>query len=298
MNKYLKEYKWSNIGEMIKNNKRDSEICKDSFSGKLVVISGTTSGIGDATAKLYASHGANLIMINRNEEKSKKQCDELQKKYNVSCKYIITDYTNLSEVINTGKKLIALEEDIDVIIHNAGVFQTTKTFTNDGIQKVFQVNYLSSFILNYMLKDKLSTQKEARIIFVNSEGHRLAIGGLRLDDLSWKKRHYSGLKGYGEAKTAQLLSMIAFVKYYEGTGVTINAMHPGNVKTNMGENNGKAYKLSKHLFVNPSSRSPEISAEALYYLGVSKEKANITGCFFNLTTKEIPAPHVLDSDMA
>ena len=149
-----------------------------------------------------------------------------------------------------------------------------------------------------MLKDKLSSQKEARILFVNSEGHRFAIGGLRLDDLSWKKRHYSGLKGYGEAKTAQLLSMISFVKYYEGTGVTINAMHPGNVKTNMGENNGKLYRLSKRLFVSPSSRSPEISAEALYYLGVSKEKANITGCFFNLTTKEIPAPHVLDSDMA
>ncbi|MDD4082460.1 MAG: short-chain dehydrogenase, partial [Sphaerochaetaceae bacterium] len=67
MNKYLKEYKWSNIGEMIKNNKRDSEICKDSFSGKLVVISGTTSGIGYATAKLFASHGADLILINRNE---------------------------------------------------------------------------------------------------------------------------------------------------------------------------------------------------------------------------------------
>jgi len=298
MNKYLKEYKWSNIGEMIKNDKREAEICDESFSGKLVVISGTTSGIGYSTAKLFASHRANLIIINRNEEKSKEQCETFSKEFNISCNYIITDYTNISEVINTGKKLSTLEKDIDVIIHNAGVFQTTRTFTKDGLEKVFQVNYLSSFILNYMLKEKLASQKTARILFVNSEGHRFAIGGLRLDDLDWKKHHYSGLKGYGSAKTAQLLSMIPFVKYFEGTGVTINAMHPGNVKTNMGENNGKFYRLSKHLFVNPSSRSPEISAEALYYLGVSKKIEKSNGCFFNLTTKEIPAPHVLDNDMA
>jgi len=149
-----------------------------------------------------------------------------------------------------------------------------------------------------MLKEKLASQKTARILFVNSEGHRFAIGGLRLDDLDWKKHHYSGLKGYGSAKTAQLLSMIPFIKYYEGTGVTINAMHPGNVKTNMGENNGKVYRFFKHLFVSPSSRAPEVSAEALYYLGVSKDVKNNNGCFFNLTTEEIPAPHVLDADMA
>jgi len=298
MNKYLKQYEWSNVGAMIKNDKKDPLICNDSFSNKLVVISGTTSGIGYYTAKTYASHGANLLIINRNEEKTKIQCEELSNEYNVKCNYIITDYTHLSQIIELGKKLNNLKENIDVLIHNAGVYMTKRTFTDDGLEKVFQVNYLSSFILNYMLKDKLATQEKARIIFVNSEGHRFAIAGLRLNDLGWKKHHYSGLKGYGSAKTAQLLSMITFTKFFEGTNVSINAMHPGNVSTNMGENNGKLYRFFKHRIVNPSSRSPEISAKALYYLGVSKELDNVNGRFFNLTTEEIPAPHALDKEMA
>lgn len=298
MNKYLKEYEWSNIGSMMKNDKRDPAICDDSFSGKLVVISGTTSGIGYHTARLYASHGANLIIVNRNEDKSKQQCEEFINEFKISCKYIITDYTEISQVLNLGKQLNELKEDIDVLIHNAGVYLTKRTFTGDGLETVFQVNYLSSFILNYMLKEKLSSQKKARILFVNSEGHRFAIAGLRLNDLDWKKHHYSGLKGYGSAKTAQLLSMITFSKFYEGTGVTINAMHPGNVKSNMGENNGKLYKFFKHSFVIPSSRSPVVSAKALYYLGVSKAVEKTNGLFFNLTTEEIPAPHALDKDMA
>ena len=226
------------------------------------------------------------------------QCEELSKKYNITCNYFICDYTHISQVIELGNKLNNLKDDIDVLIHNAGVYMTTRTFTDDGLEKVFQVNYLSSFILNYMLKDKLSAQKKSRILFVNSEGHRFAIAGLRLNDLDWKKHHYSGLKGYGSAKTAQLLSMITFTKFYEGTNVSINAMHPGNVSTNMGENNGKLYRFFKHRIVSPSSRSPEVSAQALYYLGVSKELENINGRFFNLTTEEIPAPHALDEEMA
>lgn len=298
MNKYLKQYEWSNIGAMMKNDKKDPLICTQSFDSKLTLISGSTSGIGYYCAQEYASHGSNLLLINRNEEKTINQCNELEKKYNIKCKYFICDYTRLNQVKELGNKLANLTENIDVIIHNAGVYLTKREFTSDGLETVFQVNYLSSFILNYMLKEKLAKQEKARIIFVNSEGHRFAIAGLRLDDLDWKKHHYSGLKGYGSAKTAQLLSMIFFTKFYEGSNVTINSMHPGNVKSNMGENNGKIYRFFKHRIVMPSSRSPEVSAQALYYLGVSTDVENENGYFFNLTTKEIPAPHALDEEMA
>lgn len=298
MNKYLKEYKWSNIGAMLKNNKKMPKICTEDFSGKLVVISGTTSGIGYFTAKLFASHNANIICINRNKEKTENFCKSIKNQFGVSCNYYIADYSNMEDIKRVGKQLAELDKNIDVIIHNAGVFQTKKTFTNDGIEKVFQVNFLSSFIINYLIKEKLKVQKNARILYVNSEGHRFAIPGLKLNDLNWKKQHYTGLKSYGVAKTAQLLSLIPFCKYFENSTVTINAMHPGDVKTNMGENNGKIYKFFKHHFINPSSKSPEISAEALYYLAVSKDLEKTTGQFFNLTTKEIPAPHALDYEMA
>jgi NAD(P)-dependent dehydrogenase (short-subunit alcohol dehydrogenase family) len=119
-----------------------------------------------------------------------------------------------------------------------------------------------------------------------------------LDDLSWDKHHYSGLKSYGAAKMAQLLSMIKLNEYFSGTGVTINAMHPGNVKTNSGQNNGIVYKLSKRIFIDRTAKQAEVSAEALYYLGVSSELENVSGKFFNLTTEEEPAPPALDKEAA
>ena len=146
--------------------------------------------------------------------------------------------------------------------------------------------------------DKLKSQKNARIIMVNSEGHRFAAWGLRLDDLNWEKRRYSGLKSYGSAKIAQLLSMIVFNEQFKNTGVSINAMHPGAVKTDTGQENGPSYRWFKRNFIDKTLKSPEISAEALYYLGVSKEMETVSGKFFNLTTEEEPAPPALDKDVA
>jgi NAD(P)-dependent dehydrogenase (short-subunit alcohol dehydrogenase family) len=133
---------------------------------------------------------------------------------------------------------------------------------------------------------------------VNSEGHRFAAWGLRLDDLNWEKRRYSGLKSYGSAKLAQLLSMLIFDEVFHGTGVTINAMHPGAVKTETGQENGPVYKWFKRNFLDRSLRPAQISAAALYYLGASDEMEGISGKFFNLTTEEEPAPPALDMEAA
>lgn len=173
-----------------------------------------------------------------------------------------------------------------------------KTITADKLEAVFQTNYLSTFILNYYLKQKLINQNSGRILFVNSEAHRFAAWGLNLDDLAWEKHAYTGLKSYGTAKLAQLLSMIKLNEHFAGTGVTVNAMHPGNVKTNSGQNNGPIYKFFKKIFVDKSAQSADIAAEALYYLGVSKDLENVSGKFFNLTSEEEPAPPALDKDAA
>jgi NAD(P)-dependent dehydrogenase (short-subunit alcohol dehydrogenase family) len=137
---------------------------------------------------------------------------------------------------------------IDVLIHNAGIYLTKKEVTADGIETVFVIQYLASFIMNYILLDKLKSQEKARIILVNSEGHRFAAWGLRLDDLNWEKRHYTGLKSYGSAKLAQLLSMLVFDDLLKNSGVTINAMHPGAVKTETGQQNGPVYRWFKRHF--------------------------------------------------
>ena len=298
MNKYLKEYKWSNIFAMIRNLKLDPKICFDDFHHRLVVITGATSGIGYATAKKYASRGADLLLINRNEEKSKELCDELSAEFNSNCSYLIANFSKISDVHKVGKELSTLERSIDILIHNAGVYLTKRTITVDNLESVFQTNYLSTFILNYYLREKLRNQKKGRILFVNSEAYRFAVFGLHLDDLSWEKHHYSGINSYSAAKMAQLLSMIKLDEYFQGTGITVNAMHPGNVRTNSGQNNNWFYKLTKKIFIDSSARPLENSAEALYYLGVSSELDNISGKFFNLTTEEELAPPALDKDAA
>jgi short-subunit dehydrogenase len=296
--KYFKEYQWSNIFAMIRNNMSDSKICTDEFNNKLVVITGATSGIGYITAKKYASKGANLLCINRNEKKSEALRLDIESEFGVKCDYKIADLSYLQDILRVAEELSKLDTQIDVLIHNAGTYLTKREETSDGIEKVFAVQYLASFIINYILKEKLKSQKKARIIMVNSEGHRFAAWGLRLDDLNWEKRRYSGLKSYGSAKLAQLLSIIVFNEHFRNTGVSINAMHPGAVKTDTGQENGPLYRWFKRNFIDKTLKSPEISAEALYYLGVSKDIENVSGKFFNLTTPEDPAPPALDREVA
>ncbi|HKK94839.1 MAG TPA: SDR family NAD(P)-dependent oxidoreductase [Anaerovoracaceae bacterium] len=298
MNKYVKEYKWSNIFKMLNNQKLDPQICSEVFENHLVVITGATSGIGYDAAKKYASLGADILSINRNEEKSKKLCKELNILYGTDCSYMIADFSKLEDVHNVAKRLALLERNIDVLIHNVGMYVTKRTITEDNMEQIFQTNYLSTFIINHYLKDKFIEQDSGRIIFVNSEGHRFMPWGLHLDDINWDRHSYSGLKSYGAAKLAQLLSMIKFNEYFIGTNVTINAMHPGNIKTNSGKNNGKVYKFYKKLIIDKNARSIENSSESLYYLGVSKDVKNISGKFFNLTKEEVPAPPALDREEA
>lgn len=296
--KYFNEYQWSNIAAMIRNNRRDPGICTDDFRDRLVVISGATSGIGYFTARKFASHGAGLLCINRNEEKSAVLKAEIEKEFGVSCEYIIADLSNLKDIHRTAEELQKMDVPIDVLIHNAGVYLTRRELTDEGFDKVFVVQHLASFMINILLSDKLKSQESAKIILVNSEGHRFAAWGLRLDDLNWEKRRYSGLKSYGSAKLAQLLTMLLFDAYFRSTGVTINAMHPGAVRSGTGQENSAFYRWIKRHLYDKILRPTEISAESIYYLAVSKEMEGISGKFFNLTTEEEPAPPALDKEAA
>lgn len=296
--KYFKEYKVNNVLAMLKNNGKPPLMCNEDSMGKLVVITGATSGIGYAAAMKFASQGANLICINRNSEKSDALKQEIESTYPVKCDIIIADLSSMEEIKGVAQKLLELEKSIDILIHNAGIYLTKRQTTPDGIEMVFMVNYLSSFMINYILREKLKAQENCRIILVNSEGHRFAAWGLRFDDLDWTKRRYGGLASYGSAKLAQLLSLIKFDEFFRGSGVTINAMHPGAVKSATGQDNGAFYKWFKKNSLDKKLKPTSIAAEALYYLGLSKEIEKISGKFFNLTTLEEPTPPALDIENA
>jgi retinol dehydrogenase-13 len=296
--KYWKQYQWSNVFAMFRNSRATPASCEDDFRGRLLVITGATSGIGYYTARKYASLGANILSINRNEEKSKVLCEEINKDFGVACGYIIADLSCLADIHRVGRELAAKNEAIDVLIHNAGIYLNHRELTVDGLEMTFAINYLSSFVINFLVMDKLRNQAKSRVIMVNSEGHRFAVWGIRLDDLNWEKRRYTGLRAYGSAKIAQLLSMLIFDEHFRDSGLTINAMHPGAVRTGTGRHNGAFYKWFKRNIIDRISQSPEISAQALYYLGVSKEIEGISGKFFNLTNQEEPTPPALDREVA
>ncbi len=294
--KYIFQYRFRDMGELLRNEKKAPKDCQANLKGKTVVLSGATSGIGLETARLFAAKGARLICLNRDGKKSAALAEELKTNYGADVRSILVDFGSLKQVRACALELLALDTPIDALIHNSGVYYTKKTLSQDGIEMVFQVNHLASFLINHILKEKLKAEKRARIIYVNSEGHRFALAGLHLNDLEWKRHIYTGLKSYGAAKTAQLLTMFEFSRSFADFGVTINAMHPGNVTTNIGNNNGKIYRAMKKNLVLPSAKDPRLSAQALLYLAASPEMAGISGKFFNMTTEERPAPHARDME--
>jgi NAD(P)-dependent dehydrogenase (short-subunit alcohol dehydrogenase family) len=148
------------------------------------------------------------------------------------------------------------------------------------------------------VRDKLKRQEKSRVLLINSEGYRFAVWGIRLDDLNWEKRRYNGLGAYGASKIAQLLAMMVLDEYFTGSGVAINAMHPGAVTTETGKENGPVYRWFKRNTVDRISQSPQVSAEALYYLGVSRDIDGISGKFFHLTTEEEVTPPARDREEA
>jgi retinol dehydrogenase-13 len=296
--RYLLQYNFRDMADFLRNEKRVPAECGGRLDGKTVVISGTTSGIGLETARLFASRGANLVCLNRNAEKSAQLEKDLGDRFGSRVRTIEVDFSSLERTKECARQLLDLSEPIDALIYNSGVYFTRKRFSADGLEIVFQVNHLSSFCLNYLLKERLRKENRARILYVNSEGHRFALAGVHLGDLDWKRHIYTGLTSYGAAKTAQLLTMMKFADYFRGSMVTVNAMHPGNVKSAIGENNGNLYRMLKKRLILPSAKDPAISAKALLYLSASENVMKESGRFFNLTAPEKPAPHARDRGMA
>ena len=262
--------------------------------GKLSVITGTTSGVGKAAAFRFAKGGSDLVMVCRNKLKAEKVRQEISSLYPVSIDIIIADFSDLASVRNAADQILATYRHIDILIHNVGTFLNKKQFTEKGLETIFCVNHLSSFLLNSLLLERMKTSSPSRIIYVNSEGHRFS--NVAIDDLSWNRRRYTGLKSYGAAKTAQLLTIWEFADLLEDSNVTINAMHPGAVISDVGKANGSLYNWYTNYILNHFLKDPIISAEALYFLAFDNSMEKVSSLFFNQTIRELPAKHAMDRE--
>ncbi len=276
----------------LKNRNEKQKRSEASMKGKTCVITGATSGVGLEALHRLAQGGAHLVMVARNPTKAEATQTEVISRWGVDVDVVIADFTSLDDVRQAAKEVLELCPRIDVLINCAGMHSTVCTHTTEGFETVFCVNHLASFLFTKLLWDRLLACAPARIIQVNSEGHRF--NGLRLDDIDWKKRRYGGLKGYGASKTAQLLTVWEMDEELRGTGVTINAMHPGDVRTNIGNNNGWLYRTFSKYVTAKFLRDPVISGEAIYYLAADPEMEGVSGKFYHLTVEEKPAKHARD----
>lgn len=281
--------------QFIENARLPQKTTQARMDGKLCVITGASSGVGYQAARRLAQGGASLVLVCRNPHKATQVQAELQRACGSQVDTLQADFSRLDEVRDAAAAILTGYPRIDVLINNAGLHNTHRILTEDGFETVFCVNHLASFLLTRLLLDRMIACAPSRIIQVSSQGHRF--GGLDLTDLTWQRRRYRGLKGYGASKVAQLLTVWELADRLQGTGVTINAMHPGEVRTNIGMNNGPIYRFYKRYLIGWMLKDPVISGEAIYYLVAAPEMAGISGRFFNLTIDEKPAPHALDREL-
>ena len=282
--------------QFIANARLTQKTTDASMDGKVCVITGATSGVGYHAARHLAQGGAYLVLVCRNMEKAIKVQEELGNEYKAKVDVIQADFSRLDDVRKAASVILENYPRLDVLINNAGLHNTTRKLNDSGMEVVFCVNHLASFLFTRLLLHRLIESAPARILQISSEGHRF--GGLDLDDINWDKRKYKGLKGYGASKVAQLLTVWEFADQLEGSGVTINAMHPGEVRSNIGMNNGWLYKLHKRLMIFPYLKDASISGSAIYYLAAAPEMADVSGQFFHLTIYEKPAKHALDRSLS
>ena len=279
----------------IKNGKAEQKKSDEPMTGKVCIITGATSGVGLEAAKKLAKGGAHIVMVCRNMVKAETISKEINVTWDVPVDIVIADFSELDEVRKAADLILKTYPKIDVLINSAGLHSTKRRLTSEGFELGFCVNHLASFLFTQLLMERIKESAPARIIQVNSEGHRF--NGLDQNDLNWEKRFYTGLRGYGASKTAQLLTIWEINDQLKGSNVTINALHPGDVKTNIGSNNGWLYRTFSHHVIWRFLKDPVISGEAIYYLAAAPEMSHVSGRFFNLTVEEKPAAHALDREM-
>lgn len=249
------------------------------MQNKNILITGATAGIGLETAKSLAKKGANIYIVARTAEKAKIAVEEI-KKYsgNDSIHFFVADLSSQKEVRKLAEEVKARLNKLDVLINNAGATFQHFRRSVDNIEMSFATNHLSYFLLTNLLLDLIKQSAPARIVIVASDSHYR--GKIDFNDLDMTT-NFNGLKAYERSKLGNVLFTLELAERLRGSGVTINALHPGRVKTDIGsKNSGILYTVGWTLFKWFSSISIEKGAETSVYLAASDEVIEISGKYF------------------
>ena len=261
---------------------------------KNILVTGATSGIGYEVIKLLAEKKNNIIFFARNEKKSSELNNLLKDKYNVLSQYYICDLSDLNTVKKATQKLIKNSKKIDCIINNAGKVYFSYDKTKDGIERSFQINYLSHFYITEKLLEKNILDKNSQIINVSSVAHnpnssinsldsikyKKLVGKMNFKDINYENEKFRGFTSlfYSRSKMAQI--MWSYYRSKSLDEININSIHPGLLGSNVIFENGIFGKLLTPLF-KLFFRSSKEGAKNILYVIEKVNDENLTGKYFD-----------------
>ncbi|CAH1163561.1 unnamed protein product [Phaedon cochleariae] len=267
---------------------------------KIIIITGSNTGIGKETAWELARRGARVVMACRDMDKCESAREEIvldtKNKY-VYCRKC--DLASLESIREFVKKFKSEQKRLDVLINNAGVMRTPNSKTKDGFEMQLGVNHMGHFLLTNLLLDLLKNSAPSRIINVASVAHKR--GKINKEDLNSDKR-YDGSEAYAQSKLANILFTKELAERLEGTGVTANSVHPGIVDTeitrHMSFYNSWLTAIFLKPFIWPFVKSPRQGAQTVIYLAVDKNVEKINGKYFSNYEESNVGPAATDGGSA
>ena len=242
---------------------------------KICIITGANSGIGKATALGLAKMSATVVMLCRNKESGEvAQKLIISETGNKKVDLLLCDLSSQDQIRNFVSEFKQKYQNLHVLINNAGVMASKRKLSVDGFEMNFAVNHLAPFLLTNLLLDVLKKSAPSRIINVSSGAHKMA--KIDFDDLQCENKKHRLMRVYGVSKLALMLFSYELSRKLDGTGVTINTVHPGVANTNLGRDMSKIGRGFGKLFF----KSPEKGAETSLYLASSPEVEGITGKYY------------------
>ena len=249
------------------------------MKGKICIVTGANSGLGKATALGLAELGATVVMVCRSQERGEAARSEIVAAAgNPSVDLMLADLSSQQSVRQLAQDFKARYQRLDVLDNSAGGVFYTRSESVDGIEYALALNHLASFLLTNLLLDVLKASAPARIVIVTTRLRSSA--GINLDDPQFEKRRYNGFRAYTESKIANMMFTYALARRLEGTGVTVNCVHPGVFKSNFGSQGAPAAMRALtpifRLFMPGAAKA----AERVLYVATSPELEGVSGRYF------------------
>lgn len=251
---------------------------KTTMHGRNVLVTGSSRGIGFYTALGLAKKGAHVIIVSHNREHCKQAVSRIiETAGEGSACFYVADLSSQKEIRQFAEDVKKDYDHLDVLINNVGGWFRKYQESEDGIEITFSLNHLSYFLLTGLLLDLLKNSSPARIINVSSDAHR-TIDGIQFDDLEFKE-HFRAFPAYAQSKLANIMFTYELSKRLEGSDITVNAVHPGSVASELYRNFGILTPVI-NFFLNIFAKSSEEGAQTSIYLASSPEVTDVTGKYF------------------